>query len=83
MTPSDFVYWLNGFVELTDGLERPSERQWQVIKDHLQLVFEKQTPDRGNECDYRMLIEPDQSMDTLQTTIMKCEKGKSNVSDVC
>lgn len=42
MTPEQFAYWLQGFVELNGSL--PSETQWLQIKDHLKLVFEKRTP---------------------------------------
>lgn len=44
MTPQDFTYWLQGFVELNDG-RMPSEKQWIAIQNHLQLVFEKKTDD--------------------------------------
>lgn len=46
LTPENFTYWLQGFVELTET-KQPSEAQWQAIKDHLQLVFTKVTPDLG------------------------------------
>lgn len=46
MTEKDFVYWLQGFVELTET-DSISEKQWLVIKDHLNLVFDKKTPDRS------------------------------------
>lgn len=42
MTPQEFSYWLQGFVELSG--EIPTQNQWQVIKDHLALVFKKETP---------------------------------------
>lgn len=42
MTPEQFAYWLQGFVEL--GGERPTEAQWDSIKEHLQTVFNKVTP---------------------------------------
>ena len=44
MTPKDFCYWLQGYAEL--GAPPPTAEQWEVIKDHLQLVFTKVTPDR-------------------------------------
>ena len=44
MSPENFVYWLNGFVELTG--EKPSDEQWKSIKDHLSLVMTKITPVR-------------------------------------
>lgn len=47
MTPQDFCYWLQGFFELsTDGITVTPE-QVLIIKDHLKLVFDKQTPDRN------------------------------------
>ena len=42
MTSEQFAYWLQGFVEL--GGERPTEAQWDSIKEHLQTVFNKVTP---------------------------------------
>jgi len=42
MEPRDFTYWLQGFAELNP--EPPTADQWQVIKDHLALVFKKETP---------------------------------------
>jgi hypothetical protein len=44
LTNDQFVYWLNGFFELSEAKEL-SEKQVQIIKDHLKLVFEKVTPD--------------------------------------
>lgn len=46
MDSEKFVYWLQGFVELSDS-DTISEKQWLVIKDHLKLVFDKKTPDRS------------------------------------
>lgn len=42
MTPERFVFWLNGFAELTP--EPPTPEQWKSIKEHLALVFTKVTP---------------------------------------
>lgn len=42
MSERDFVYWFKGFIELNGGV--PTELQWQQIKDHLDLVFNKVTP---------------------------------------
>jgi hypothetical protein len=44
MTAEQFTYWLQGFMEICDP-ETLDERQTQIIKDHLKLVFDKQTPD--------------------------------------
>ena len=48
MTTEQFAYWLKGFMEIN----RPTSidaMQTQIIKDHLDLVFDKVTPDRSNE----------------------------------
>lgn len=59
MTPEQFVYWLQGFVEVTGetracGVEgcgqdaclktNITDQQWQIVKDHLKEVFQKKTP---------------------------------------
>jgi hypothetical protein len=45
MTPEQFTYWLQGFMEISNPTTL-DETQTQIIKDHLALVFDKQTPDR-------------------------------------
>lgn len=45
MTAEQFTYWLQGFMELT-SMNHLSTTQFQIVKDHLDLVFEKQTPNR-------------------------------------
>jgi len=42
MTAEQFAYWLQGFVELSDGTP-PTKEQWRKIEEHLQLVFIKVT----------------------------------------
>ncbi len=43
--PKDFCYWLQSFAELQpDAVLTPT--QWQIVKDHLALVFNKVTPKR-------------------------------------
>ena len=41
MNTQDFAYWLQGYTEICG--ERPSEVQWEMIKEHLALVFKKET----------------------------------------
>jgi hypothetical protein len=42
MNERDFVYWLQGFFELTDT-DKLSEAQVKMIKAHLALVLERKT----------------------------------------
>lgn len=48
MTPENFVYWLQGFFELSDAAGAANTaltpQQVQAIKNHLQLVMTKVTP---------------------------------------
>lgn len=41
MTQHDFCMWLNGYIEL--GGSQPTQDQWEMIKEHLVLVFNKTT----------------------------------------
>ncbi|WP_250538792.1 MULTISPECIES: hypothetical protein [unclassified Caballeronia] len=43
MTPEQFSYWLQGFVELGNGAA-PTPEQWKSIREHLDTVFKKVTP---------------------------------------
>lgn len=45
MTERDFAYWLQGFFEIANP-EIMTKEQIQIIKDHLDLVFDKVTPNR-------------------------------------
>lgn len=45
MTESQFTWWLQGFVELNPNAML-TLTQWQIVKDHLALVFKKETPNR-------------------------------------
>lgn len=46
MNAQDFAYWLKGFVEMNPNA-MVTGTQWQIVKDHLELVFKKETPNRG------------------------------------
>ncbi len=48
VTERDFCYWLHGWSEINGG-KAPTPEQWQTINDHLDLVFNKVTPDRKIE----------------------------------
>jgi len=47
MTPQEFCYWLQGFLEISNARKIDAD-QLTIIKDHLQLVFKKETPNRVN-----------------------------------
>jgi hypothetical protein len=42
MTPEQFVYWLQGFMEMADP-QTLTEAQVKMLKEHLALVFAKKT----------------------------------------
>ena len=43
MKPNEFCYWLQGFFELSSGNIALNDSQIAVVKEHLQLVFHKET----------------------------------------
>lgn len=45
MTPENFVYWLQGMLEISDA-KKLNKEQVSIIKDHIALVLNKVTPDR-------------------------------------
>lgn len=45
MTPENFVYWLQGFLEI-QGPDSINQQQVEIIKDHVALVLKKETPKR-------------------------------------
>ena len=45
MTPENFIYWLQGFLEIQNP-EQITKEQIQIIKDHVGLVLHKVTPNR-------------------------------------
>jgi hypothetical protein len=51
MTSRDFVYWLQGFAEIHGN--PPTDKQWEVIRNHLNLVFKHEIdpsmPDQTGE----------------------------------
>ncbi len=48
MTTKQFAYWLQGFFEINDP-QTINKEQTQIIKDHLNLVFDKVTPNRNTK----------------------------------
>lgn len=62
MNAQEFCYWLQGRAELLPD-QPPTQAEWQMIREHLALVFRKVTPPLGvreNEFDraLRKLVEP-------------------------
>lgn len=56
MTPETFTYWLKGYFEISDS-NCLSDNQVQIIRDHLDLVFAKVTPERNDsEPDFSHLL---------------------------
>lgn len=43
MTEQQFAYWLKGFIEMNPEA-MITHTQWLILKDHLNLVFKKETP---------------------------------------
>lgn len=39
MTPEQFAYWLQGFVEMNNKSHHPTPRQWDLIKKNLKKAF--------------------------------------------
>lgn len=48
MDPTSFCYWLKGFFEISDAKEL-TQKQVQIVRDHLDLVFNKVTPNRNTD----------------------------------
>lgn len=48
MTPEQFVYWLQGYLELTDCAQL-SSRQVKCIREHLALVLKHVTGNGGKK----------------------------------
>jgi hypothetical protein len=44
MTPEQFCYWLQGFIELSGNGIALSKAQMDMVREHLALVFNKVTP---------------------------------------
>ena len=44
MNYEQFAFWLQGYAEIAATRTAPTAEEWQVIKDHLALLFNKVTP---------------------------------------
>jgi len=52
MSPEQFLYWLQGFAELS-GDAPPTPEQWKSIREHLATCFIKVTPPVGAKVDVK------------------------------
>lgn len=63
MSPRDFVYWLNGYLELTGKRANLTRAQVRMIQKHLALVMKNETAkpetkaEASRSTDVRKLIE--------------------------
>lgn len=55
MKSRDFVYWLQGYIELNEAQpvetmrSSPTTEQWRLIKNHLALVFKHEIDPEGGD----------------------------------
>lgn len=49
MTPEQFCYWLQGMLECKSIGEHLKNSEVMSIRDHLETVFTKETPDRRKQ----------------------------------
>lgn len=69
MTPEQFVYWLQGFVEIS-GKKELDAAQMQIVQDHLDLVLTKVTPERRPK-ENRMCKKKDTSLSPELEQLLK------------
>jgi hypothetical protein len=58
MTPEQFCYWLQGFIETNNPQAMPLRLQWEMIQAHLATVFTKITPTYTTICTPLHLPDP-------------------------
>ncbi len=69
MTPEQFVYWMKGYVEISNNSDGIGSQEWQIIKDHLNQVFDKRTPDYSQNPNY---LQPSGTIQTNPGTTFIC-----------
>lgn len=64
MTAENFCYWLQGYIEISRANGQPiviTDKEVQVIEDHLKLIFKKEIPIRsgniGQSCNLLSFID--------------------------
>lgn len=83
MDPINFCYWLQGALELGHAQNTAgglNAQQLQVIKDHLELVFEKVTPPSPADVITGMGVTPSTLDDLLKKTTGYDTTGKHPLS---
>ena len=80
-----FCYWLQGFSEINGGVA-PTQEQWNIIQDHLNLIFMKVTPDRSttqnneaNTCYTEPVIKPRPPWKIIEDPWKKQEEPPSKI----
>ena len=73
MTPEQFCYWLQGYMELADN-EGMTEKQVKTISDHLNTVFNKVTPDRSKKP--KQVLNEKTQREKLQEVIDEMQKNR-------
>lgn len=67
MTPEQFCYWLQGFCELSEAA--PTEEQWDMVKEHLNLVFDKVTLAKINKIEIKLPEQTTEDLDAIRDYI--------------
>jgi hypothetical protein len=78
MSLENFVFWLQGFLEL-ENPKTLSEQQVNIIKDHLKLVLNKKTPNRSQPKESGFDTNYDYDQDDWGKGKVKWSKPKTNL----
>ena len=76
MSPEQFLYWLQGFAELS-GDAPPTPEQWKSIREHLALCFKKVTPPVGQKMDEQMSKDFAEALDRLKKEVAKSQPAQA------
>jgi hypothetical protein len=75
MTPENFCYWLQGLLEIGDP-SMLDAKQVLIIKDHLNLVFKKETTTIKNPTISEWLLSDSPVLDKFKITQDRIDVGK-------
>lgn len=87
ITTENFAFWLQGYFEINGTSNELTPMQVQIIKDHLALVFRKETPQRirglkSNDVlcdDYQDITPSKEAVDKLRN-ILESNEGGGKIS---